>query len=88
MAARLMIASGEVQKSREGVIHLMVSRIEDATGRLDEISTRDRPDMPMARADEVNRPVYRKETAGPRPAYPRHGHPRNVRILPKSRDFH
>ncbi len=98
MAARLMIASGEVQKSREGVIHLMVSRIEDATGRLDEISTRDRPDMPMARADEVNRPVYRNEdrqaarqaaeTAGPRPAYPRHGHPRNVRILPKSRDFH
>ena len=29
-----------------------------------------------------------REAARPQPAYPRHGHPRNVRILPKSRDFH
>ncbi|MEH6789910.1 error-prone DNA polymerase [Parasphingorhabdus sp.] len=99
MAARLMLASGEVQRSVEGVTHLMTTRVEDYTFMLDEITTRDRPNMPMARADEVNRPVYRnedrqaarsaRETAGPpRPAYPRHGHPRNVRILPKSRDFH
>ena len=116
MAARLMIASGEVQKSREGVIHLMVSRIEDATAMLDHIGVRDRPAIPaahvdaarsggdprtrtpvaMARADEVNRPVYRNEDKQaalrdpvvPQPVYPRHGHPRNVRILPKSRDFH
>ncbi len=119
MAARLMIASGEVQKSREGVIHLMVSRIEDATHMLDYIAVRDRPAIPaahvdgarsggdpreqtpivMAHADEVKRPVYRNEdkqvalrekegTVVPQPAYPRHGHPRNVRILPKSRDFH
>lgn len=119
MAARLMIASGEVQKSREGVIHLMVSRIEDATHMLDDIAVRDRPAIPaphvdaarsggdpreqtpiaMARADEVNRPVYRNEDKQaalrekqgpviPQPVYPRHGHPRNVRILPKSRDFH
>ncbi len=119
MAARLMIASGEVQRSREGVIHLMVSRIEDATQMLDQIAVRDRPAIPaphvdaargggrpreqtpvaMARADEVNRPVYRNEDKQaalheeegpitPQPVYPRHGHPRNVRILPKSRDFH
>ena len=120
MAARLMIASGEVQKSREGVIHLMISRIEDATTMLDHIATRDRPSMvpaphvdaarsggdpreqtpiAMARADEVKRPVYRNEDKQaalreeegpviPQPVYPRHGHPRNVRILPKSRDFH
>jgi len=98
MAARLMLASGEVQRSVEGVTHLMTTRVEDYTFMLDEITTRDRPDMPMARADEVNRPVYRnedrqaarsaREAAQPQPAYPRHGHPRNVRILPKSRDFH
>ena len=118
MAARLMIASGEVQKSREGVIHLMVSRIEDATHMLDHIAVRDRPTIPavhvdaargsgdprerapisMAHADEVKRPVYRNEdkqaalrkegSITPQPVYPRHGHPRNVRILPKSRDFH
>ncbi|WP_417616707.1 DNA polymerase III subunit alpha [Parasphingorhabdus sp.] len=98
MAARLMLATGEVQRSVEGVTHLMTTRVEDYTFMLDEITAYDRPDMPMARADEVRRPVYRNEdrqaarqaaeTAGPRPAYPRHGHPRNVRILPKSRDFH
>jgi error-prone DNA polymerase len=119
MAARLMIASGEVQKSREGVLHLMVSRIEDATHMLDDIAVRDRPVVPaphvdaarsggdpreqtpiaMARADEVKRPIYRNEDRQaalrkeqnpviPQPVYPRHGHPRNVRILPKSRDFH
>ncbi len=116
MAARLMIASGEVQKSREGVIHLMVSRIEDATHMLDDITKRDHPVIPapnvdsartggdprekppvaMARADEVNRPVYRNEDkqAALRqalqngPAKSNGGHPRNVRILPKSRDFH
>ncbi|WP_417621050.1 error-prone DNA polymerase [Parasphingorhabdus sp.] len=98
MAARLMLATGEVQRSAEGVTHLMTSRVEDYTFMLDEITARDRPDMPMARADEVNRPVYRNEdrqaarsardVTRPRPAYPRHGHPRNVRILPKSRDFH
>ncbi|PHR14358.1 MAG: hypothetical protein COA41_17440 [Sphingopyxis sp.] len=98
MAARLMLATGEVQRSVEGVTHLMTTRVEDYTFMLDEISAHDGPNMPMARADEVNRPVYRnedrraaraeREAAQPRPAYPRHGHPRNVRILPKSRDFH
>ncbi|ASK89429.1 error-prone DNA polymerase [Sphingorhabdus sp. SMR4y] len=98
MAARLMLATGEVQRSVEGVTHLMTSRVEDYSFMLDEITARDQPDMPMARADEVRRPVYRNEdrwaarqqeqATGPQPAYPRHGHPRNVRILPKSRDFH
>ena len=98
MAARLMLATGEVQRSVEGVTHLMTTRIEDYTFMLDEITARHRPNMPMARADEVNRPVYRNEDRQaarqsqqpdrPQPAYPRHGHPRNVRILPKSRDFH
>jgi error-prone DNA polymerase len=98
MAARLMLATGEIQRSVEGVTHLMTTRVEDYTFMLDEITDRDRPEIPMARADEVKRPVYRnedrwaarqKETTGlPQLAYPRHGHPRNVRILPKSRDFH
>lgn len=94
MAARLMLATGEVQRSVEGVTHLMTSRIEDYTFMLDEITARERPDMPMAHADEVNRPVYRNEdrqAARSTQSYPTKsngGHPRNVRILPKSRDFH
>lgn len=98
MAARLMLATGEVQRSREGVTHLMTSRVEDYTFMLNEITSRERTDMPMARADEVNRPVYRNEdrqaarqAEAARSAHPTRtngGHPRNVRILPKSRDFH
>jgi error-prone DNA polymerase len=98
MAARLMLATGEVQRSREGVTHLMTSRVEDYTFMLNEITSREPPDMPMARADEVNRPVYRNEdrqaarqaeaTRSAHPARSNGGHPRNVRILPKSRDFH
>jgi error-prone DNA polymerase len=98
MAARLMLATGEVQRSMEGVTHLMTSRVEDYTFMLNEITSRERPDMPMARADEVNRPVYRNEdrqaarqSEAARSAHPARsngGHPRNVRILPKSRDFH
>jgi hypothetical protein len=33
----------------------------------------------MARADHVKRPL---------PGHRGHGHPRNVRIIPNSRDFH
>ncbi len=97
MAARLMLATGEIQRSVEGVTHLMTTRVEDYTFMLDEITDRDRPDIPMARADEVKRPVYRNEdrwAARAAGAAPQHvaksngGHPRNVRILPKSRDFH
>tara|TARA_R110000751_G_scaffold30873_1_gene78654 strand:+ start:129 stop:998 length:870 start_codon:yes stop_codon:yes gene_type:complete len=97
MAARLMLATGEVQRSVEGVTHLMTTRVEDHSFMLDEISDRDRPDMPMSRADEVKRPIYRNEdrwaarAAGSPPSHgakSNGGHPRNVRILPKSRDFH
>ncbi|MEJ6595376.1 error-prone DNA polymerase [Parasphingorhabdus sp.] len=100
MAARLMLATGKVQRSAEGVTHLMTARVEDYSFMLNEITTHERPDIPMARADEVNRPVYRNEdrqvvrqaeaarSAQSHPTRSNGGHPRNVRILPKSRDFH
>src|SRR3546814_7646955 len=67
MASRLMLAEGRVQKSREGVVHLMASRIIDRTDLLDHLSNTDcAPVGPNA----LSR------------------HPRNVRIVPRSRDFH
>ncbi|MBS0483047.1 MAG: error-prone DNA polymerase [Proteobacteria bacterium] len=72
MAARLMLIEGEIQKSSEGVVHLMVRRVIDRTAMLGDLSSRDNSDPPASR------------TAPPH----RHGHPRNVRILPRSRDFH
>jgi len=67
MAARLMQVEGVVERSKEGVMHVMARRIVDRsallTGLTDEAPKTDVP-------------------------YPRHGHPRNVRVVPKSRDFH
>ena len=86
MAARLMLVEGVIQRSVEGVVHLMASRIIDATDRLDRLADDDgrpRLDPSLARCDEVKRPQ-----APRRPPMRAGHHPRNVRILPKSRDFH
>jgi error-prone DNA polymerase len=76
MASRLMEVRGEVQRSKEGVVHLMAHSIIDRTAELSRLSETHHAKPALARADEVNRPQ------APR------SHPRNVRILPKSRDFH
>jgi error-prone DNA polymerase len=82
MASRLMLAEGEVQRSKEGVIHLMATRIVDRTRMLDTLGSDRRFDPDVCRADEVRHPQL------PRGHAAKHGHPRDVRILPKSRDFH
>ncbi len=66
MASRLMLVEGEVQRSKEGVVHLMATRVHDRTAELDHLSE-SQSGRPRARASS---------------------HPRNVRILPGSRDFH
>jgi len=71
MAARLMMVEGEVQRSREGVVHLMASRIHDRTDLLDHLGDT----VPLSSAGDSARASR---------AY----HPRDVRILPQSRDFH
>jgi error-prone DNA polymerase len=65
MGARLLLAEGRVQKSPEGVVHLMATRLVDRSADLAVLSG----ETPARTAP------------GPR-------HPRNVRILPPSRDFH
>ena len=82
MAARLLSVTGEVQRSPEGVIHLMANRVADRTATLAQLSETHDPKMQPSRADVFGNPVY------PRVPYPKSGHPRDVRVLPKSRDFH
>lgn len=77
MASRLMVIEGEVQRSKDGVVHLMAMTITDRTHELQRLSEEHDANVLLSRSDEFVRPVY-----------PRHGHPRDVRILPKSRDFH
>lgn len=79
MSARLMVIAGEVQRSREGVVHIIVSDVEDRSALLDTLADGGTPTAP-AHADI--------HVSDPRQHPPRHGHPRDVRILPKSRDFH
>jgi error-prone DNA polymerase len=82
MSARLMEVQGEVQRSPEGVVHLMTHRIVDRTVELSKLSEIDETKPMLARADEfANSVPGRHVDAGRR-------HPRDVRILPKSRDFH
>jgi error-prone DNA polymerase len=78
MGAKLMVASGRIQKSKEGVIHLMATSLHDRTATLQNLSELDNPPFTPSRADEVIRPQ-------PPRGY---NHPRNARIIPKSRDFH
>ena len=80
MSARLAMIEGRIQKSEEGVVHLIATSVIDRTGELDRLSQTHRADPPFARADEILRPQH--------PRGPGHGHPRGVRIVPKSRDFH
>ncbi len=81
MSSRLMLIEGEVQKSREGVVHVMVSNVFDRSALLDTLADGGTPTSP-AHAD-----IHVSDPRQHAPA-PRHGHPRDVRIMPKSRDFH
>jgi error-prone DNA polymerase len=80
MASRLMEAHGVVQRVKEGpvdVIHLMADRIVDRTAELARLSEDHQAEIDMSPGDKALRPDLRRS-----------GHPRNVRVLPPSRDFH
>ena len=76
MTARLMHVRGRIQRDGD-IIHVVAHHLENRTDALARLSNEAMP-APIARADEVLKPV------------PEHGsrHPRDVRIIPKSRDFH
>jgi error-prone DNA polymerase len=87
MTARLLEVRGRVEYDDE-VIHIIAAHLDDATHRLSALSD-DMLVNSMARADEVNRPLSSTLRAPqPTEAQIGHRHPRDVRIMPKSRDFH
>lgn len=80
MASRLMEVHGVVQRVQEGsvdLLHLMADRIVDRTHELSRLSEDHKAKIDISPGDKALRPDVRRS-----------GHPRNVRILPKSRDFH
>ena len=84
MASRLMLIKGRVQRTGD-IIHVVASRIEDKTAWL-ALLTEDQSLLrnPLARADEVVKGGPGGSARGDTAAR----HPRNVRVIPNSRDFH
>ena len=80
MSARLMEVEGVVEKSSEQVVHVVARRVIDRTAELSRLSEDHQTEVQLARADVVAHPQP--------PRRPSHRHPRDVRILPGSRDFH
>jgi error-prone DNA polymerase len=77
MGARLMAVHGIVQKDEDdGVIHVVARRLEDHTHMLRHLSE-DIMDAPLSRGDA---PGAMRPPPG--------RHPRDVEVIPKSRDFH
>ncbi|WP_460448477.1 error-prone DNA polymerase [Alsobacter sp. SYSU BS001988] len=83
MGARLVLVDGRIQRSPEGIVHVVAERLVDRSGELGRLSHDVMP-TPLANADEVRRPVPETRTSGGHAVR----HPRNVRLLPPSRDFH
>jgi error-prone DNA polymerase len=94
MGARLMEVRGRVEYDDE-VVHVIAAQLTDATPALHALSD-DLLQTTIARADHCNNPLPSKFAAEPfEPPLPGNrdcgfvqGHPRDVRIIPKSRDFH
>ncbi|NVE93673.1 error-prone DNA polymerase [Altererythrobacter lutimaris] len=102
MGARLMEVRGRVEYDDE-VIHVIAHHMTDATASLHALSD-DLLNAPVARADHVTSPLpahanklsqpLTQVQSGLRPRDlidelpQQQGHPRNIRIIPKSRDFH
>lgn len=72
MGARLIHVEGQIQRSPEGVVHLVAARLEDRSAALNRLAGRE--------GSHLSAPSQG-------PSQMAH-HPRNLRILPRSRDFH
>jgi error-prone DNA polymerase len=89
MGARLVLVEGYVQSSPEQVTHLVAQRLidrsHDLIGLSDDAFERKHPLPPGAALIEPLNDDRREHPDNPAQ---RIRHPRDVRILPKSRDFH
>lgn len=80
MGSRMILARGKLQRS-EGVTHLVAESLEDWTWSLGLLSSQPLRTVP-AHGDEA------ASSAPGRGEDHRMRHPRDVRVLPRSRDFH
>ena len=78
MASRLVVIRGRIQ-SHDGVVHIVTRHMEDHSAALLSLSEEAGKIKIIAPSDEASKP---------QPERSARRHPRSVRIIPKSRDFH
>ena len=82
MAARLMAVRGQMQTDGT-VIHVVANAIDNHSDALDRLGDTAMPAVTV-RGDQPTHPIVGQVDAMPQP----HCHPRDVRLVPRSRDFH
>jgi error-prone DNA polymerase len=89
MGARLVLVEGYIQSSPEKVVHLVAERLFDRSRDLAALANdalRRKPAVPAGPA--LIEPLHDDRRQHPENPAQKTRHPRNVRILPRSRDFH
>ncbi|MBI3699783.1 MAG: error-prone DNA polymerase [Afipia sp.] len=89
MSARLVEVHGVIQSSPDKVVHLVAHRLIDRSLDLQNLANDALSQKPIvpADADVIEPPASELSLFSTMPAQ-KMRHPRNVRILPRSRDFH
>ncbi|MBN8963228.1 MAG: error-prone DNA polymerase [Rhizobiales bacterium] len=89
MGSRLVLVEGRIQSSPEKVVHLVADRLIDRSydlvGLANDALVRKRA---LPTGAMLVEPINDDRHAQPDIPAQKHRHPRNVRILPPSRDFH
>jgi error-prone DNA polymerase len=88
MGARLILVEGTIQSSPEKVVHLVAEKLFDRSHEMARLSDNlvARPALPQGPA--LVEPLHDDRRQHPDNPVQKIRHPRNVRILPPSRDFH
>jgi error-prone DNA polymerase len=89
MGARLIVVEGHIQSSPEQVTHLVAERLFDRSRDLVNLAD-DAPfrKPPVPAGPALIEPLHDDRRQHPDDPAQKLRHPRNVRILPRSRDFH
>jgi error-prone DNA polymerase len=88
MGSRLILIEGKVQKSEENVVHLVAERLIDRSYELAGLSDNLSSPAALPAMPALAEPLNGDRRDTPDTPAQRHRHPRDVRILPASRDFH
>ena len=88
MGARLILIEGYIQSSPEEVTHLVAQRMSDRSHDLIGLSNDALRKEPVPTGPALIEPLNDDRRDHPDSPAQKIRHPRNVRILPRSRDFH